>query len=91
MIRYDSIECPSHNILGQTVRPQEDKIQAIRDAPRPTTKRQIKSFLGLAGFYRRFIPNLSSIAFPLTDLTKKNKPNSIKKIGKITIKRHLKP
>ena len=78
MIGYDSIEFLGHNIVGQTVRPQEDKIQAIRDAPRPSTKRQIKSFLGLAGFYRRFIPNFSSIASPLTDLTKKNRPNSIK-------------
>ena len=81
MIGYDSIECLGHNIVGQTVRPQEDKIQGIRDAPRPTTKRQIKSFLGLAGlagFYRRFIPKFSSIASPLTDLTKKNRPNSIK-------------
>ena len=78
MIGYDSIECLGHNIVGQTVRPQEDKIQAIRDAPRPSTKTQIKSFLGLAGFYRRFIPNFSSIASPLTDLTKKNRPNSIK-------------
>ena len=68
----------SINIVGQTVRPQETKIQAIRDAPRPSTKRQIKSFLGLAAFYRRFIPNFSSIASPLTDLAKKNKPNSIK-------------
>ena len=78
MIGYDSIECLGHNIVGQTVRPQEDKIQAIRDAPRPSTKRQIKSFLGLAGFYRRFIPNFSSIASPLTDLTKKNRTNSFK-------------
>ena len=78
MIGYDSIECLGHNIVGQTVRPQEDKIQAIRGAPRPSTKRQIKYFLGLAGFYRRFIPNFSSIASPLTNLTKKNRPNSIK-------------
>ena len=46
MIGYDSIECLGHNIVGQTVRPQKDKIQAIRDAPRPSTKRQVKSFLG---------------------------------------------
>ena len=60
------------------MRPQEDKIQAIRDASRPLTKRQLKSFLGLAVFYRRFIPNFSSIASPLTDLTKRDRPNSIK-------------
>ena len=78
MIGYDSIKCLGQNIVGQTVRPQEDKIQVIPDAPRPSTKRQIKSFLGLAVFYRRFIPNFSPIASPLTNLTKKNKPNSIK-------------
>ena len=78
MIGYGSIECLGHSIIGQTVRPQEDKIQAIRDASHPLTKRQMKSFLGLAGFYRRFIPFFSSIASPLTDLTKKDRPNSIK-------------
>ena len=64
MIGYDSIECLGHNIIGQTVRPQEDKIQAIRDAPRPSTKRQIKSFLGEAGFYRRFFSKLFVHSFP---------------------------
>ena len=78
MIGYGSIECLGHSIVEQTVRPQEDKIQAIRDASRPLTKRQLKSFLGLAGFYRRFIPNFSFVASPLTDLTKKDRPNSIK-------------
>ena len=78
MIGHSSIECLGHNIVGQTVRPQEDKIQAIREAARPKTKRQMKSFLGLAGFYRRFIPSFSSIASPLTDQTKKDRPNSIK-------------
>ena len=56
LIGYGSIECLGHNIIVQTVRPQENKIQAIREATRPQTKRQMKSFLGLAGFYRRFIP-----------------------------------
>ena len=75
---YGSIECLGHNIADQTVRPQEDKIQAVRDAPSPTTKRQMKSFLGLAGFYRRFIPNFSSIASHLKDSTKRDGPNSIR-------------
>ena len=78
LIGYGSIECLGHNIVDQTVRPQEDKIQAIKDATLPQTKRQMKSFLGLAGFYRRFIPSCSSITSPLTDLTKKDRLNSIK-------------
>ena len=76
-IGYSSIKCLGHNIVGQTVRPQEDKIQAIREAARPQTKRQMKSFLGLAGFWR-FIPSFSLIASPMTGLTKKDRPNSIK-------------
>ena len=35
LIGYGSIECLGHNIVGQTVRPQEDKIHAIREATRP--------------------------------------------------------
>ena len=45
---------------------------------RPTTKKQVKSFIGLAGFYRRFIPNFSTISSPSTDLTKKDRPINIK-------------
>ena len=78
MIWYGSIECLGHNFVDQTVQPQEYKVLAVRDAPRPTKKRQMKSFLGLAGFYRHFIPNFSSIASPLTDLTKTDRPNSIR-------------
>ena len=78
LIGYGSIECLGHNIVGHMVRPQEDKIQAIREATRPQTKCQMKLFLGLAGFYPRFIPSFSLIASPLIDLTKKDRPNSIK-------------
>ena len=38
MIGYGSIECVGHNIVGQSIRPQEDKLQAIRGAVRPTDK-----------------------------------------------------
>ncbi|KAL1279405.1 hypothetical protein QQF64_026078 [Cirrhinus molitorella] len=46
------------------VRPQPAKVEAVRDAPRPTTKSQVRDFLGLARYYRCFIPNFSSIASP---------------------------
>lgn len=48
------------------------------NAPIPETKKQVRSFLGLAGFYRKFIPNFSVIAILLTNLTKKGQPNKVK-------------
>lgn len=48
------------------------KVAGISDFPRPTTKRQVRRFLGMAGWYRRFIENYASISTPLTDLTKKD-------------------
>lgn len=50
---------------------------AIKNAERPVTKKQVRSFLGLVGWYRRFIPNFSERAFTITDLTKKDKPNKV--------------
>ncbi|GJZ30733.1 putative reverse transcriptase domain-containing protein [Tanacetum coccineum] len=49
------------------------KIEAVKNWKAPTTPSEIRSFLGLAGYYRRFIANFSKIAKPLTSLTQKNK------------------
>ncbi|KAI2642994.1 Retrovirus-related Pol polyprotein from transposon 17.6 [Labeo rohita] len=46
-------------------------------APRPTTKTQVQAFLGLAGYYRCFIPNFSTLASPLTDLTRKGQQEKV--------------
>ncbi|GFY26597.1 retrovirus-related Pol polyprotein from transposon opus [Trichonephila clavipes] len=43
----------------------------------PTTKKQLRSALGLHNFYRQYIPNFTKIALPLTELTKKKVPNEI--------------
>lgn len=45
-----------------------DKVQAISNFPTPKTKKQIRSFLGMAGWYQRFIANYAAIASPITDL-----------------------
>ena len=50
---------------------QDVNVQKMRDAPRPTTKKEIRSFLGLAGYCQDFIPNFAAIAAPLSDLTHK--------------------
>ena len=77
-IGYSKIECLGQNIQDQTLRPKDDKMQAVKDAQRPITKKQVRGFLGLAESYRKFIPNFSEIAAPLTDLSKKDHPNHIK-------------
>jgi len=50
-----------------------EKIQGIIDYPPPKTLKQIRRFLGLCGWYRRFIKNFAIIASPITDLLKKSK------------------
>ncbi len=59
------------------IKPQQKKVEAVHAAPRPTTKTQVRAFLGLAGYYRCFIPNFSSLAAPLTDLTRKGQPERV--------------
>ena len=48
----------------------ESKTQAVSNIPIPSTKKLLKSFLGMASYYREFIPNFAEIAWPLAELTK---------------------
>jgi hypothetical protein len=50
------------------------KVQAVVEWERPTSVQEIYSFLGLAGYYRRFIERFSSLSGPLTAFTRKNAP-----------------
>lgn len=63
-----------HVISSEGVAPNPEKIKAIATYPAPKNEKQIKQFLGLVGYYRRFIQNFSSIAKPLTSLLKKDTP-----------------
>ncbi|WVY90954.1 hypothetical protein V8G54_036468 [Vigna mungo] len=51
---------------------ETSKLEAINSWPQPTSLKQLRGFLGLTGYYRRFIRNYASMASPLTDLSKKN-------------------
>ncbi|GBG68128.1 hypothetical protein CBR_g2679 [Chara braunii] len=61
-----------HVISGEGLAPEATKVAAVQDWPRPANIRDVRSFLGLASYYRKFIKNFSPIAAPLTDLTKKD-------------------
>lgn len=53
--------------------PDPEKIQAIQNWPEPRSLSSLREFLGLAGFYRKFIKNFATLATPLTDLLRSNK------------------
>ncbi|GFT11351.1 retrovirus-related Pol polyprotein from transposon 17.6 [Trichonephila clavipes] len=56
---------------------KKEYIKVIQNLQAPTTKKQLRSALGLCNFYRQYIPNFAKIALPLTELTKKKVPNEI--------------
>ena len=79
LIGAESLDFIGHHVGKGIIEADEESKRKVRDAPvpRPTTKKELRSFIGLAGFYSDFVHNFSAIAVPLTDLTKKGQPNRI--------------
>ena len=66
-----TVTFPGH-VLGQgTVKPVVAKVKAICEFPVPKGKKQLMRFLGMAGYYRKYCPNFSTIAEPVTRLLSK--------------------
>ncbi|GBG75065.1 hypothetical protein CBR_g19578 [Chara braunii] len=82
-----------HVLDGDGVKPEDSKIAAIRDWPTPRTLTELRSFLGLANYYKKFVRNFSTIAAPLRRLLKKeaiwqwdkNCTSSLKKLKRALI------
>ena len=77
--QFAMAECTylGHVVGGGKVQMELSKIRAIQNFEIPKTKKEVRSFLGLTGYYRKFIPQYASIASPLTDLTRKSEPSQV--------------
>jgi len=74
---FFSVPYLGHYARKQSLQTKPDMMNKILQAPKPTDKKILLSFLGLIGYYRKFIPNFAAIAVPLTDLTKKDQPSQL--------------
>jgi hypothetical protein len=72
----DTVEYLGHIVTKEGVKPDPKKIRAVEDFPTPRTVRDIRAFIGLAGYYRRHVQNFAEIAKPLTKLTRRTLPSS---------------
>jgi hypothetical protein len=66
----DRVSFLGYVVSSEGVSMEAEKVKAVQEWPVPCNVRQVREFLGLAGFYRRFVKGFSSLASPLSDLTK---------------------
>jgi transposase InsO family protein len=71
----ESLEFVGHIVGGGEVRPVPAKVQAIKDWPRPKSARDLRQFLGLASFYRRYVKGFARLAAPLSELLRESDPD----------------
>ena len=68
------VEYLGHVVTPDGISPNPDKIKVVQEFPTPTNLKQLRNFLGLANYYRRFVRGFSHVASPLNALTKKGVP-----------------
>ena len=66
------IQYLGHLISDEGIQPLPENLESIAKMPVPQNAKQVKQFLGLVGYYRKFVPRFSDISRPLTQLTRKN-------------------
>ena len=77
-IGFDQLPYLGHGIGNGKRWPEEDKIEKVQKAETPQTKKELRSFLGLTGFYRSYVENYSKISATLSNMTKKDRPEKLK-------------
>jgi hypothetical protein len=66
----EEIKFLGHLVSAKGIRVNPEKVQAIVDWPAPKTVKDVRAFLGISGYYRKFIQSYSKVAAPLTELLK---------------------
>ena len=64
MIDFRRVDFLGHVVENGTITMETNTLEKIQDVEPPTTKKQMRAFIGLAGYYRKFIPNFAEIAIP---------------------------
>lgn len=65
-----SVKYLGHVISAQGIEPDPDKLVGVKEWPRPKTAKELRSFLGFTGYYRRFVKDHARVVRPLNDLLK---------------------
>ena len=76
---FGATECTylRHQVGRDGMKPEESKVLAIQQMKQPKTKKDIRTFLGMTGYYRHFIREYAAIAEPLTNLTRKGEHDTV--------------
>ena len=76
-VAYTQVNFVGHKVGAGQLTTQMDKVERVKNAEIPRNKTQVRSLLGLVGYYRKFFDNFASLTAPLSDLTKNGKPDIV--------------
>ena len=76
-IGFTKLDFLGHHLQKGKISPEQKNLDKVNKVPRPVTKKDVRSFIGMCGYYQKFIPRFNIIATPLSELTRKNLPDKV--------------